>query len=177
MPEQRILASRAASQLLVTNPLFHTSQSIACYLAQTDELDCMAIIQKVWQSGKTCYLPVLSTQKKQSLEFVAYQLDDPLQLNRYNIFEPIQGHRLAADKLDLVIVPLVAFDRQQHRVGMGGGYYDRTFAFKNEGVTDQPFLLGLGYEFQKIEAVPNDFWDVMLDGVLTEKQVYLLNSD
>ena len=75
---------------------------------------------------------MLSSQQTKCLEFVAYHSDNPLRLNQYNIFEPESGDRLAAEKLDLVIVPLVAFDEEGHRVGMGGGYYDRTFAFKQK---------------------------------------------
>ncbi len=164
-------AGLAAKQLLITSPFFHSSRHIACYFGQDDEFDCAPIIEEVWLSGKICYLPVVSLQHTECLEFVVYQPNGPLRLNRYNIFEPESGDRLAAEKLDLVIVPLVAFDDKGHRVGMGGGHYDRTFAFKQLG-GDKPKLLGLGYEFQRVDAVPNDVWDVVLDGVLTEDKLY-----
>jgi 5-formyltetrahydrofolate cyclo-ligase len=167
---QASAAGLAAKQLLVSNPLFQTSQHIACYFSQNDEFDCEAIIQEIWRAGKICYLPVLSSNH---LEFVVYHSDQPLQLNRYHILEPESGERLAVEKLDLVIVPLVAFDALGHRVGMGGGYYDRTFAFKRERAADKPFLLGLGYELQKVAAVPNNSWDVVLDGVLTEENLFI----
>jgi len=171
MAEQRRVAGQTAKQLLVTHSLFYTSQHIACYLGQKDEFDCTPIIQEMWRLGKKCYLPVLSLQKTNSLEFVIYHPDDRLRLNRYQIFEPESGDTLAAEKLDLVIVPLVAFDAQGRRVGMGGGYYDRTFAFKREGTWSKPYLLGLGYELQRIAEVPGESWDVLLDGVLTEKKL------
>jgi len=172
MAEQRRVAAQAAKQLLVTNSLFYTSQHIACYLGQEDEFDCTPIIQEIWRLGKKCYLPVLSLQKTNYLEFVVYHPGDCLRLNRYKIFEPESDDGLAAEELDLVIVPLVAFDTNGHRVGMGGGYYDRTFAFKQRELTDKPGLLGLGYELQKIMMISHDPWDVMLDGVLTEKKLY-----
>lgn len=169
--EQRMAAGQAAKQLLVTNSLFYASQHIACYLEQEDEFDCTPIIQEIWRLGKKCYLPVLSLQKTKCLEFVVYHPHDPLRLNRYKIFEPESGDGLAAEELDLVIVPLVAFDAQGHRVGMGGGYYDRTFAFKQDGVCSKPYLLGLGYELQQVVEVPRQSWDVVLDGVLTERNI------
>lgn len=165
-------AGLAAIQLLTTNSLFQNSHHIACYFGQEDEFDCAAIIQEIWRLGKTCYLPALSLQQPNCLEFIVYHEKDPLRLNRYHIFEPENGARISAENLDLVIVPLVAFDLQGHRIGMGGGYYDRTFAFKKKQ-TGKPYLLGLGYDFQKVDAVPNDAWDVLLDGVLTEKKLLL----
>jgi 5-formyltetrahydrofolate cyclo-ligase len=170
--EQYDIAGQTAKQLLITNSLFHTSQHIACYFSRENEFDCAPIIQEIWRLGKTCYLPVLSSQQNQCLEFVAYHSESVLRLNRYNIFEPESGDRLSAEKLDLVIVPLVAFDRKGHRIGMGGGYYDRAFAFKQKQYITKPYLLGLGYEFQKMTIVPNDPWDILLDGVLTEKKAY-----
>ncbi len=164
-------AGLAAKQLLVSNPLFQTSQHIACYFSQNDEFDCESIIHEIWRVGKICYLPVLSGNY---LEFAVYLSDQPLRLNRYHILEPESGEKFAAKKLDLVIVPLVAFDLRGHRVGMGGGYYDRTFAFRRQRATDKPFLLGLGYELQKVDAVPDNPWDVVLDGVLTEEDLFIL---
>jgi 5-formyltetrahydrofolate cyclo-ligase len=173
-PEQRSAAGEAARQLFITNPLFDTSESIACYFSQDDEFDCTPLIQEIWRCGKKCYLPVLSSERKKELEFIAYRPRDPLRLNRYKIFEPEKGARVTAKELQLVIVPLVAFDEYGHRVGMGGGYYDCTFAFKRERKASMPYLLGLGYELQKTSALPAHVWDVLLDGVLTEKKVYAM---
>lgn len=169
--EERIKASEQAKQFLISHPLFISSQSIACYLAQQNEFDCGAIIEEVWRLGKQCYLPVLSLQQEKTLEFVEYRADTLLRLNHYQILEPGEGEVIATTELDLVIVPLVGFDERGHRVGMGAGYYDRTFAFKREG--EKPWLLGLGYELQKVAAVPNYPWDVLLDGVLTEEKMHI----
>ncbi len=170
--EQRIAAAQAAKQLLVIHSLFHSSQHIACYVAQQDEFDCAPLIQEICRLGKKCYLPVLCPKQSHFLEFAAYRPEDPLRLNRYKILEPEANDKIATEKLDLVIVPLLAFDERGYRLGMGGGYYDRTFTFKRERkVAEKPYLLGLGYEAQKVAKVPNDAWDVMLDGVLTEEEL------
>ncbi len=80
-----------------------------------------------------------------------------------------------AQELDLVFLPLVAFDRVGHRVGMGGGYYDRTFAFVQQ-MHHKPILIGLAYEMQQVDGLPFCTWDIPLDGVLTEKQLRLFQK-
>lgn len=70
-------------------------------------------------------------------------------------------------------MPLVGFNLQGHRLGMGGGYYDRTFQFLRDETIHKPFMLGLAYELQKMEYIPVDPWDISMDGVLTEEKLYL----
>jgi len=106
------------------------------------------------------------------MEFAMYHDGDPLSLNRYQILEP-HSQPFLIEKLDIVLLPLVAFDEMGNRLGRGGGYYDRTFFAHAQG---KPFLLGLGYEEQGTRQLPNDPWDVKLDGVLTEHRLILFNS-
>jgi 5-formyltetrahydrofolate cyclo-ligase len=165
----RAAAAQTAMQHLIINALFNNSQHIACYFSQADEFDCMPIIQAVWQAEKKCYLPLLSFSHPPRLEFAAYGLNDSLCLNRYKIFEPQGTEKIAPEDLDLVILPLVGFDVQGHRLGRGSGYYDRTFTFKQKP-TDKPFLLGLAYQLQKVDTLlPHDAWDIPLNGILTEE--------
>ena len=171
--ETREQAAEAASRLLVAHSLFNTSQHIACYLGQADEFDCTPIIQAIWQAGKNCYLPIIISLKN-TLAFSAYHENDLLKLNKYSIREPIVNNKIIApEKLDLVIVPLVGFDLHGHRIGMGGGYYDRTFAFKNKtSLVIKPYLVGLAYELQKSSEIPHDNWDVSLQSIITERKIY-----
>jgi 5-formyltetrahydrofolate cyclo-ligase len=156
-----------AAELLIQNLFFTQSQHIACYLSAADEFDSAPIIEAIWQAKKICYLPVLATDDK-SLLFVKYEYGDALHRNHYSILQPA---KINADidprLLDLTIVPLVAFDLLGHRLGMGGGYYDRSFAFLKNA--SQPKMLGLAYAAQQIERLPSEPWDVVLDGVITEK--------
>jgi len=153
--------------------LFIQSNNIACYFAQEKEFDCESIIKAVWQSQKKCFLPVLSTDQKNFLDFVLYRSNDALRFNRYRILEPINKVKIPSEALDVVIIPLVGFNEKGHRLGMGGGYYDRTFSYINEKkCAKTPFLLGLAYEIQRFRLLPNDVWDVSLDGVLTEEKLY-----
>jgi 5-formyltetrahydrofolate cyclo-ligase len=156
---------------LVDSTLFKHSQNIACYFAVENEFDCAPIVKAIWGAKKNCYLPILS--ETNTLEFALYDSHTDLKFNRYRILEPDTSLYFPSDQLDLVLMPLVGFDLQGHRLGMGGGYYDRTFQFLHDKTIRKPFLLGLAFEFQKMEQIPVDPWDISMDGVLTEKQLYL----
>lgn len=125
------------------------------------------MIEAVWEAGKICTLPVLTGDK--TLHFARYNRHDELQPNQYFIPEPAGRQVLiAAEKLDLVLVPLVAFDHLGNRIGTGGGYYDRTFAFLFNKAEKAPFMLGVGYQIQECEEIQAEPWDIKLNGVLTE---------
>jgi 5-formyltetrahydrofolate cyclo-ligase len=169
----RNVAAQRALQFFMQNPLFAEHQHIACYLARNEEFDCSPIIRALWQAGKNCYLPVLSTEHDGHLNFVSYHPEDVLRLNRYRILEPEHGEIFPETQLDLVILPLVGFDTHGNRLGMGGGYYDRTFAFLNQRTEKKPLLIGLAYAFQQVHQLPIDAWDVCMHGVLTEEGLVL----
>jgi 5-formyltetrahydrofolate cyclo-ligase len=126
-------------------------------------------MEAIWQANKKCYLPLLSQENH--LQFALYQPNDELSTNQFGIPEPLAAaEKISAEQLDLVIMPLVAFDFFGHRLGTGGGYYDRTFAFKQNTETSKPFLLGFAYAAQQALLLPFEQWDVLLDGVVTEKE-------
>lgn len=177
-------AALAAAKLWVNYPLFRQSVHMACYLSVKDEFDSSGVIEAIWQAKKYCYLPVLA-KEEDSLFFVRYEFGDALHLNRYSILEPVNRSRtIPASMLDVVITPLIAFDLSGHRLGTGGGYYDRAFAFKrggtanlvhrdseNEADLKKPHLLGLAYAVQEAKELPFDPWDVLLEGVITERGI------
>lgn len=166
----RLEAAQAAAKIFIQHPFFKQSQAIACYLAVKHEFDCAPLIEAIWQAKKHCYVPVLSPTKENYLEFVRYDYGDALHVNRYAILEPVNVTRqIAPQELNGVIVPLLAFDQHGHRLGTGGGYYDRTFAFLHDAKLTQPCLIGLGYAAQQADALPSDPWDITLTGVITEK--------
>lgn len=172
-PGNRMIASQSAAKILDKHPLFKKSRHIACYHAYGDEFETAALIEVIWAGDKICYLPVLNDSK--SLQFVRYRRHDELQPNKYSIPEPVNTqYMIHAEKLDLVITPLVAFDRQGNRIGTGGGFYDRTFAFLFNKPVWAPFMLGVGYAFQEVQDIIADPWDISLNGVLTEKELITL---
>lgn len=163
---------------IIRERVFHNSQRIACYLANDGEIDPSPVIEHAWSMGKQVYLPILSPLKanlQNSLYFAPYDMDSKLRLNRFNIPEPeckpAQWTRAA--QLDLLLLPLVAFDESGNRVGMGGGFYDRTLAYlKNRQHWKKPTLIGLAHELQKVAQLQTQHWDVPLDFVITEKRQY-----
>lgn len=167
--QQRITRHVIASRLLLK------SQHIAFYLPVGKEVDVLPLLQLAWRMGKKCYLPTLHRLKQGLLWFVPFYPGDRLVLNRYGILEPAHcHHRLKAIwVLDLVFTPLVAFDSHGHRLGMGAGFYDRTFSFvKQSFIIHKPKLIGLAYEFQKLKFIQSEPWDVSLSGAFTEKTFY-----
>jgi len=168
--EERFVAGLSAVNRLIDTPLFQHSQNIACYFAEESEFDCAPIIAAIWGAKKNCFLPILS--ETNLLKFSAYDSNTILKFNRYRILEPETSLHFPAEQLDLVVMPLVGFDLQGHRLGMGGGYYDKTFQFLHDKTIQKPFLLGLAYELQKMENIPMDPWDISMDGMLTEEELY-----
>jgi 5-formyltetrahydrofolate cyclo-ligase len=159
---ERQAAAEAAASILVCHPLFTESAHIACYFPVAEEFDSVPIIQAIWQAGKTCYLPLVLKPKKE-LGFAVYQENQSLNPNCYQV--------VPASQLDLVILPLIAFDVLGYRLGSGGGYYDATFSSSSSSA--KPSLLGLGYQLQEVPKLPHDTWDIPLAGVLTEQKIVL----
>lgn len=153
---------------------FQNSQHLAFYFARQGELDPHPLVELAWQLQKQCYFPVLDPDNG-SLHFLAYSLGDPLTLNRYKIPEPAlpSAKSIAPQQLDLVFVPLLAFDGAGHRLGSGAGYYDKTFAFLLKTKRPAtPFLVGLAYEWQNTTHLQSEAWDVPLDAVATDQHFY-----
>lgn len=169
----RQLAATATVQCFEKTCFFAESDSIAAYIPVNDEFNSIPLIELIWQAGKKCYLPALSPDEAQQLVFFRYNHGDTLKPNRYGILEPESGDAISATQLDIVLVPLLGFDASGHRLGTGGGYYDRTFAFLNNIQARRCHLIGLGFSAQKVDRLPSEPWDVLLDGVLTEEGLHL----
>lgn len=172
---QRMSCATRLARQVCRHPLLINSRHIAAYLPADGEIDTHPLIESLWALGKHIYLPVLASYPAQHLWFSAYQPGQRLTRNRYGILEPerTRHRRIKPSALDLVLTPLVAFDADGYRLGMGGGYYDRSFAFLNRRrYWRKPRLLGLGYEFQRQPSAIPQPWDVPLDAVGTEQHLY-----
>ena len=159
--QKRLSLSSASCQkaaLSVTEQIVHTcwfyrSRHIAFYQAIQSELDPSYLMQTAINMGKTCYLPVCHPFCEKTLLFLPYSLGDPLKLNRYGILEPdLSTHRPRKPlALDLVFMPLVAFDAHKNRLGSGQGYYDKTFSYlRYFSNSFRPTLIVLAYDFQEV---------------------------
>lgn len=172
-PDDVAFASLSVSQTIIHLPAFLNSQHIAYYLPNENEIDTQFIAEYATELGKKLYLPVMS--ENNSLIFYAVHAHTQYQQNKLNIVEPVVSGKcaVAVDQLDLILIPLVAFDKQCHRLGRGTGCYDRALQSMHTASTEKyPVLIGLAYEFQKVETIIPEQWDVSLDCIVTEKMTY-----
>lgn len=173
--QQQKQASMNLCRLIARLPLFMNSQRIAAYIPNDGEISAQPLIELAWRLGKQVYLPVLHPFRNGYLFFMKHQPDQPLALNRFGIPEPLCDcdSRIPAWTLDLVLTPLVGFDEQGNRMGMGGGFYDRTFAFMKSGHTPRrPRLVGVAHDCQKVEVLPSERWDIGMDFIATDRRLY-----
>ena len=170
-PGEQRLHARSAARHFVGSPLLLRYNRIALYIANNGEIDPAPIAARIRECGKNIYLPVLQSAPKQALWFCEYPKGEALHLNRFGIPEPdSKKHRLLpAWALDLILMPLVAFDSSGNRLGMGGGFYDRTLSYLHQRSDWQrPSLVGLAHACQEVMEIKPNPWDVPLDGVITE---------
>ncbi len=153
---------------LIKHPRVQQAEKISVTLAHDGEIDTLKFIEWCWENKKNIYLPVVHPFHKGHLLFLQYSPETKMVLNRYGIIEPKldQLHTCPVTDLDLVFTPLVAFDRQGNRIGMGGGYYDRMLApwFKDKS---GPYPIGLAHDCQQVEQLPVEEWDVPLPEIIT----------
>jgi 5-formyltetrahydrofolate cyclo-ligase len=163
-------ASSIITERLLRQPQFQYAQHIAFYINFKAEVSTQLLLSHALKLSKSCYLPVITRTHR--LNFFKVDSQSSLSKNRYGILEPnqIAANMRDVNQFDLVLMPLVAFDAALHRIGMGGGYYDRTFAIRN--CQRRPCLVGLGYDFQRVNQLPHSNLDVSLDLIVTEKRLY-----
>ena len=173
-PTQQQTESQAVAKQLQLQPAFASAHTIGAYIAQENEIDPSPIIKMARELGKSIYLPRMSEHKQYHLDFYAYNRADKLNINSYGIAEPnANANKIEPWKLDLVLLPLVAFDQFCNRVGRGVGFYDRCFAFVNElPQADRPQLIGLAYQEQKIASITAEPWDVAMDLIVCSDSIY-----
>jgi|TARA_B100001063_G_C16682330_1_gene512461 5-formyltetrahydrofolate cyclo-ligase len=168
-PKQQLLAKENIARKLSLLPIFYNSKRIAFYLAHDGEIDPMFAMGIAEAAGKECYLPLLHPLKQNRLYFAKYKTGEKLSVNRFGIQEPpLRGSKIVpAFAIDLILMPLVAFDASCNRIGMGGGFYDRTLKLQSRLTK----LVGLAQSFQETSSINKYPWDVTLEKIVTEKNV------
>lgn len=170
----RRLAARAIVRHVLHEGLIWRAQRFGLFVPHGAEIDVLPLINRLFAMGKSVYLPVLPRGLRQKrLWFTRLETDTRWVGNRFGIPEIAAGHGVRARDLDVLCVPLLAYDSHGHRLGMGGGFFDATLAFlRQRRHWRRPFLLGVAYACQRYdERLPCDPWDMALDAVLTEKGV------
>lgn len=167
--------SLAFAALAQRQGVVRRARRIAAYIGADGELDPAPLFPIIQCRRKQLYLPVLRPHPQLKLWFVQHPDGGELIGNRFGIPEPpLEHHRICLPwALDLVLLPLVAFDAECNRMGMGGGFYDRTLAYlRRRNTWHRPRLVGVAHECQRVERLPLNEWDVPLERVITESRVY-----
>ncbi|MEN5150209.1 5-formyltetrahydrofolate cyclo-ligase [Pseudomonas orientalis] len=178
-PSEQRQAAQGLYRQLAQHPLFRRARHISLYLPTDGEIDPRLLLRAAQRRGKATYLPVLSAWPRTKMVFQRVRPGDKLLPNRFRILEP----RADAQRqrkvwaLDLVLLPLVGFDNEGGRLGMGGGFYDRSLAYlARRNTWRKPTLLGLAHECQQVDRLAQASWDVPLAGTVTEKQWYVAET-
>ena len=171
---ERIAAATQLSERLDALAELHTDARIAGYWASDGELPLAAVLPKLMGRGAHFHLPVILGARATALAFAPWRAGQPIRANRFGIPEPeYEVAQLVSPQLmQCVLMPLVAFDRRGHRLGMGGGYYDASFEFLRFGERPrEPLLVGIAYAFQEVPHIEPKPHDVHLDFVCTEREL------
>jgi 5-formyltetrahydrofolate cyclo-ligase len=165
-PQEQSAAASSVATLITQIPRWPTARRIALYLASDGEVDTTPLSAACRAAGKQLFLPVIGEQNL--MTFAEWTAGCELVANRYGIPEPTRAaQRCETSALDIIAMPLVAWDRTGGRLGMGGGFYDRALA----GISG-PLLVGVAHSVQELRQVPRDEWDVPLDFVVTNEVLH-----
>ena len=177
-PSQQESAAAGLLRQLLELDEFAKADKIALYLANDGEIDPRHVIQWCHDNSRQSFVPVVRQQdSKNSLLFAPITPSSKFTENKFGIAEPLVGAEelLHARQLDLVLLPLVGFDQQGNRIGMGGGFYDTTFEFLKQAEVRHPALVGIAHEIQKVSQINAESWDVPLTTVVTDLNIYALS--
>ena len=168
---ERMAAAEALAKSLEQLPEFLVDARIAGYWAVGGEMPLHAVYSSLRKREQEYFLPLLA--EPDLLRFAAWQPGSALRHNRYGIPEPdVAKGDLAPNELDVVLLPLLGFDREGNRLGMGAGFYDRSFAFLRDARRPaRPVLVGIGYHFQEVAQIDPAEWDVRLDFIATDREL------
>jgi 5-formyltetrahydrofolate cyclo-ligase len=173
--EERRVAERRIVATLRRLGCAARGRRVALYLARDGEVDLKDLIGAARRGGARLYAPHITSQRRRSMRFMPLRGDRSLKRNWYGIEEPAHEPSLGVplDRLDIVLTPLVGFDRRGHRLGMGAGYYDRALRRRlaGRGSFRRPRLIGVAFACQETGAIAAAPWDVALDLIVTERGV------
>jgi len=178
-PSEQRQAAHGLYRQLAQHPLFRRAKHISLYLPTDGEIDPRLLLRAAQRRGKATYLPVLSAWPRTKMVFQRVKPGETLLPNRFRILEPRVNARRQRKvwALDLVLLPLVGFDDAGGRLGMGGGFYDRSLAYLARRKSwRKPALLGLAHECQKVDRLAQASWDVPLAGTVTDRQWYVAET-
>jgi 5-formyltetrahydrofolate cyclo-ligase len=172
---QRSDASSRICQRIASSKGFRNARRIAFYLPFDEEVDCLPLLELAMGMEKQVFLPQLPGSYPRAMNFASLDANTALETGPLGTIQPCRtsAEHIAPRALDLVITPLVAFDPTGNRIGMGAGYYDRTFAFlRARRHWIRPRLIGVAFECQQVDFFESDPWDIPLWSIVTESSCY-----
>lgn len=166
--EQKHAAQQLVTSINALECLPHSAK-IGLYLSFDGELNTHPVIEALWEKHKQVFVPVLHPFRQGYLVFVEYTPNTPMLSNQFNIREPqlTCQHICPLSELDILFMPLVAFDALGNRLGMGGGFYDRTLSVHHQESRQKPSLIGLAHDCQKFDKLPIEPWDIKINKIIT----------
>lgn len=166
-PAARATASKIICDRVCASREFFASKAVGCYLPMVDEVDTREIVERAWRANKRIFLPIL--RSKTQMSFCRIDPDTEIEQNSFGIWEPTRGVLINPRDLDIVVTPTVAFDQDRHRIGMGGGYFDRCFSFlRHRKRWFRPKLLGIAFQCQEVEKITPNPWDIRLYRLISD---------
>ena len=183
LKQVRALAARGNTKYLTAGiqaqlrklQAYHGARRIGVYVNFGHEFPTKFLFDENSKRNKISVIPLITSFRKKSMRFV--HTNQKMIKNRLGIYEPTTRRFVNTHSVDIIFMPLLGFDPQGSRIGMGGGYYDRHLAFKRQRrFIKKPYLVGLAYEAQKLDMIECEPWDISLDAVVTEEKTYLINS-
>lgn len=165
-------AAKALVRRLTALPALKKAQRIALYWPVDGEIDTRPLHHHARMTNQKFYLPVLRKFPANTLVFARWHAGKALHHNRFDIPEPVGRPVFSARHMDVILLPLTGFDARRNRLGMGGGFYDQTLAFKNRGALQKPLLIGVAHHCQQVSALTSAPWDVPLDIVVTDRNTF-----
>ncbi len=172
----KYFAANRIKQLLARSGWLHRGQRIAVYLATDEEINLQPLINLAWQRGCKVFIPQIVNMQRSQMIFCPFKPGSLLIKHRWGMQQLIvRSSPVAVRMLDVVLVPTVGFDDAGHRLGMGGGFYDRYFAAMSRLQHHKPILIGVAYSFQKISAIEVQAHDIQMDAMLTEHALIRFN--
>lgn len=175
----RATASRALVRQALRHHLIRKTRRIGLYIPSTSEIDVQPLIARALSMGAHCFLPIVPGRNRKKMWFSQIGEHPAWVLNRYGIPEyrhPLAKH-VRAQALQILFIPLLGFDARGYRLGMGGGYYDASLAYrKHLKLWRRARVIGVAFSFQEVARLPEDDWDMPLDAVLTEREFRIFPS-
>lgn len=171
--KQQQSASQRLFLKLIKHPALLQARTLAVYLASDGEIDLSNFIAWAWRKKKQVYLPVITG--KTNMKFRSFTPTSTLARNHFKLLEPTRGALIKPWEIDVVLTPLVGFDRCGKRLGMGGGFYDRCFAFMQnpqQPSFKMPQLIGTAHSCQEVAQLSTEIWDIALQEIMTDSSAY-----